>query len=135
MDGSAGDIDEVAGANLVGGFRRHRLRAATIRSAMALASARRPLSTNSRTPNSQTWLSHPGSLYHQTMPAFSSSPAISLAVSRVYWPRWTVVTRSLLGFMDPLSCAGGIAADPTAPTDRSPRPRTQIGRASCRERV
>src|SRR2546428_7421530 len=61
---------------------------------MALASANRCLSTNSRTPYSHTWLRNPGSLYHHTIPAFSSSPAMALAVPRLNCPRWTVVMLS-----------------------------------------
>src|SRR6266508_6773785 len=64
---------------------------------MARASATRSRSTNRRTPYSQILLIEPGSLYHQTMPASSSRPAIVFAWSRVNWPRWTVITPGSVG--------------------------------------
>src|SRR6266508_2690071 len=64
---------------------------------MARASATRALATNMPTTYSQIMLIEPGSLYHQTMPASSSRPAIAFAWSRVNWPRWTVITPGSVG--------------------------------------
>src|SRR5437764_11900704 len=77
-----------------------------IRPAISRASARRSLSTNSRTLFcSHSVESHPGSLYHHTIPAASSSPAMAFPCSRVYCPRWTVEMLGSIGMRCPTACS------------------------------